>query len=380
MGKGFTLSVYPWSYLAEYTEKIPPGNVPQEDRGDGTKSHWQEKFLEGEHKSRAEEMRLDPDEQEALLNRRNHITGLPLVNYTTQYGLGCFEGLKAFPQPDGNLKLFRPDENGKRMARSMAGLKMPVFPPELFLSAVKGVVKRNCDIGFFPDYDSEWEKDNYTTGHSVYIRPFTYSEGAIGLGLSAKPWVVVISTPVGSYFKPGTPSAVTTDRIRAVKNGTGWIKCNANYVLPILAKKEAEQAGYMEAIFLDAETKNYVEEGSSCNIFFHLKDGSLITPSLEDTILPGINRKSIITLAEDMGITVSERKITIEEAMAESKEVFVTGTAAGVAYIESITHKGKKKQFSGGKIGELTKQLRDTLKGIQYGAVEDKYGWMVDIG
>jgi len=231
MGKGFTLSVYPWSYTARYNENITPGNIPKDDLEGGNRSHWKENFLEGEHKTPEEEMLLDPDEQEALLNRRNHITGLPLVNYTTQYGLGCFEGLKAFPQPNGGLKLFRPGENGKRMARSMAGLKMPVFPPELFLSAVKGVVKRNYDIGFFPAYDSEWEKDNFATGHSVYIRPFTYAEGAIGLGLSAKPWVVVVSTPVGSYFKPGTPGAVTTDRVRAVKNGTGWIKCNANYVL-----------------------------------------------------------------------------------------------------------------------------------------------------
>jgi branched-chain amino acid aminotransferase len=379
MAKGFTLSVYPWTYLGKYTGSIAPGEIPAEDTGKGNPDNWEDKYLEGGHQSPSEEQGMSAGEQEILLRKRNHIAELPLVNYTTQYGLGCFEGLKAFPQPDGNLKLFRPNENGLRMARSMEGLMMPVFPPELFVKAVQEVVKRNYEIGFYPAYDTSWEKDDFTSGHSVYIRPFSYSEGAIGLGLSAQPWVVIVTTPVGSYFKPGTPSAVTTDRIRAVKRGTGWIKCNANYVIPIMAKKEAEKAGYMEAVFLDAEHRAYVEEGSSCNIFFYLKNGTLVTPSLEDTILPGINRKSIITLARDRSVTVEERRISIQEAVEESREVFVTGTAAGVAYIESITHNGTKRQFNGGQIGELTRELRNTLKGIQYGAVEDKYGWMTGI-
>ncbi|MFP4383843.1 MAG: branched-chain-amino-acid transaminase [Spirochaetia bacterium] len=379
MAQGFTLSVYPWTYLGKYTGSIAPGEIPAEDTGNGNPDNWKGKYLEGDHRSPSEEQEMSADEQGILLRKRNHIKELPLVNYTTQYGLGCFEGLKAFPQPDGKLKLFRPDENGRRMAGSMEGLMMPVFPPDLFVKAVKEVVKRNYEMGFYPGYDKSWEKDDFTSGHSVYIRPFSYSEGAIGLGLSAQPWVVIVTTPVGSYFKPGTPSAVTTDRIRAVKRGTGWIKCNANYVIPIMAKKEAEKAGYMEAIFLDAAHRKYVEEGSSCNIFFYLKSGTLVTPSLEDTILPGINRKSIITLAREKGITVAERRISIEEAVEESREVFVTGTAAGVAYIESITHNGKKQQFSGGQIGELTRELRNTLKGIQYGSIEDKYGWMTGI-
>ncbi|MEJ2664951.1 MAG: aminotransferase class IV, partial [Spirochaetia bacterium] len=123
----------------------------------------------------------------------------------------------------------------------------------------------------------------------------------------------------------------------------------------------------------------FVEEGSSCNIFFLLNNDTLVTPSLEDTILPGITRKSVLTIAQDLGLKTQERKISIDEAMSDSKEVFVTGTAAGVSFIESITHNGKTAVFNNKKIGEVSHALLTTLKGIQYGAGEDKYGWMVDV-
>ena len=178
-------------------------------------------------------------------------------------------------------------------------------------------------------------------------------------------------------MRPGNASAVTTDRIRAVRGGTGWIKCNANYVTPILAKKEAEAQGYMEAIFLDSEERTYIEEGSSCNIFFYLKNGTLVTPELQDTILPGVTRKSVLALAQDLGVQTEERKVSIDEVLSDAKEVFVTGTAAGIAHIESITHKEKTSDYGGGQIGELTFRLLKMLKGIQYGAIEDTHGWMI---
>ena len=217
------------------------------------------------------------------------------------------------------------------------------------------------------------------SGHSVYIRPFSYSEPAIGVSLSSNPWVVIVTTPVGSYFRPGNAKAVTTDKARATPNGTGWIKCNANYVIPALAKTEAEAAGYMEVIFLDALERTYIEEGSSCNIFFHLKNGTLVTPELGDTILPGINRSSVIALAEELGVTTEERKISIHEAMEDAKEAFLTGTAVGVSYIESITHQEKTVVFGDGTMGELTMALQRTLKGIQYGSLEDNHGWMMPV-
>jgi branched-chain amino acid aminotransferase len=363
MPKGFTLEINPSVYLAKY-------------RGNDT---WHEEFKEMPHLTKEEEQALEPHKRLALIRQRNSFPELPLVNYTTQYGLGCFEGLKAFPQKNGSLKLFRPLENGRRMESSMRGLLMPVYPKELFVDAVVKVVANNKRLGFTPAYDPEWEKQDFMYGNSVYIRPFSYSESAIGLGISKEPWVAIVTTVVGTYFMAETPSAVTTEMIRATPRGTGSIKCNANYVTAILAKKQAEAKGYMEAVFLDSREHTYVEEGSSCNIFFLLQDDTLVTPSLEDTILPGITRKSILTIAADMGLKTQERRISIHEAMTESKEVFVTGTAAGVSYIESITHQGKTAVFNDKKIGEVSHSLLVTLKGIQYGAKEDKYGWMIGV-
>ncbi|MBN1686762.1 MAG: branched-chain-amino-acid transaminase [Spirochaetales bacterium] len=363
MATGFTLSVYPWIYLARF----------ETDNG------WTERYIEQPHRSPSEEAAMDRAEFRDLLLKRNTIEGLPVVNLTTQYGFGVFEGLKALPHPDGNLYLFRPDRNANRFNRSMAGLKMPAYPQDMFVDAVKGVGRKNLDLGFAPVYDHAWEKDDFTAGHSMYMRPFTYSEPAIGLGMSSEPWVIIIATLVSSYFRPGSSSAVTTTRIRAVPGGTGWIKCDANYVTPILAKKEAEAAGYMEAIFLDAVEHRYIEEGSSCNIFFYLKNGKLVTPELQDTILPGVTRSSVLTLAQDMGVETEERKIAIDEVMADAKETFVTGTAAGIAHIESVTHRGKTAKFAGGKMGEMTRALLKELKGIQYGTIEDRHAWMVRV-
>ena len=358
----FTLSVYPWVYLAKY--------------GNG---RWDETYEEKHHLTPVEESNLDEKQLADLLQERNSFPTLPLVNYTSQYGLGCFEGLKAFPQPDGSLKLFRPSENARRFDRSMQGLKMPGYPVDLFVNAVSEVVGKNQTIGFAPKYDADWETNHFLAGHAVYVRPFSYSEPAIGLGLSTEPWIVIATTQVGSYFLPGSSSAVTTTRTRAVPGGTGWIKCNANYVTPILAKKEAEAEGYMEAIFLDAAEHRYIEEGSSCNIFFYLQNGKLVTPALQDTILPGITRNSVLQLATDLGISTEERKISIEEVMSDAKEVFVTGTAAGIAYIESITHHGRESVYCDREMGDLSRSLLNRLKGIQYGAEPDTHDWMVPV-
>ena len=363
MAKGFTLEIYPWVYMAQY----------------GAEDSWEEQYIEKEHLSPQEEAALPEDKQRELLRKRNSFPELPLVTYTSQYGLGCFECLKAFPQRDGSLKIFRPDGNARRMHNSMEGLHMPPYPEELFLKAVREVVKRNQALGFAPSYDPAWEKENFVTGHSVYIRPFAYTEGGIGVNLSDHPYVVIITTPVGSYFKPGRSRAMTTPRIRAHRGGTGWIKCASNYVTSALAKKEAESQGYMEAVFLDAEEGKYFEEGSSCNIFFLLKNGTLVTPSLEDTILPGITRLSILQIAKDYGLKTEERRISVQEVFSDAVEFFASGTAAGVTYFESLTHEGKEVVFADGKIGEFSVHALKTLKGIQYGLIEDKYGWMVAV-
>lgn len=364
MAAGFSLSVYPWQFRAKWT----PAKV------------WTETYIELEHLSPKAESELSDQAMNALLARRNAAGELPLVNYTSQYGMGCFEGLKAYPQKDGSLKIFRPDMNGKRFERSMIGLKMPGFPAARFVEANLETVRRNAETGFRPYWNDSWEKTDFASAEAVYLRPFTLSEGGIGLNLSYFPWVVIAATPVGSYFDLDANSkAITTDMVRANTKGTGWIKCDANYVIPTLAKKDAVAKGYMEAVFLDAKEQKYIEEGSSCNIFFRLKDGSLVTPALEDRILDGVNRRSVLELAADIGVNTAERPISIEEAMDQGTECFVTGTAAGVSYLESLTHNGQTAIFNKGKMGDLTATLLRQLKGIQYGTVADKFNWMVQV-
>lgn len=356
---GFSLALYPIAYRARFD-----GNA------------WREEFIEQPHLTPAEEAALSAEDLGDLNERRNHFAGVPLVNFTTQYGMGCFEGLKAFPQKGAGLKIFRPGENAARFARSMKGLLMPSFPEEYFVRACIEVTSRNAALGFKPTYRPEWEKDGFVSAEAVYLRPFSFAESGIGVGIPERPSVFIVANPVGSYFKPGISSAVTTERVRATPKGTGWIKADSNYVISALAKKEAETAGYMEVLFLDAIERRFVEEGSSCNAFFLLKSGELVTPELGDTILPGITRKSVIELARAQGVKVSERKITIQEVLSDAGEVFFTGTAAGVTFVESVTHLGKKASF-GGKPGDLTARLARELKGIQYGAVKDERGWMV---
>jgi len=358
----FALNSYPVSYRARYLDK-----------------RWSEEYLEKPHAAPEEEAEMSAEEREKIENLRNCYNDMPLVNYTSQYGLACFEGLKALPQKDGGLAIFRPDRNAARFSRSMKGLMMPPFPEELFVKACIETVKHNAALGFCPRYNPEWEKDSFISADSVYIRPFTIAEGGIGVNISHEPWVLVINTLVSAYFSSANSDAIVTERIRATPKGTGWIKACSNYTIAALAKHEAINAGYMECVFLDAIHHKYIEEGSSCNIFFYLKSGELVTPELGDTILPGITRASIIELALDRGIKVTERKIAIDEALDEAKECFVSGTAVGATPITSLTWQGKKAIFNDGKTGELTNEIRNTIKGIQYGTLPDPKGWLVRV-
>ncbi|MDR0998862.1 MAG: branched-chain-amino-acid transaminase [Treponema sp.] len=358
----FSLNSYPVVYRGKYGKK-----------------GWKGKYIEKPHETPEGEAAMRATARSALIDSRNLYDDMPLVNYTTQYGLSCFEGLKALPQKGGGLAIFRPDRNAARFYKSMEGLYMPPFPEEVFVKACVETVKRNARLGFRPIYDRAWEKDSFMSADSVYIRPFTYSEGGIGVNICHEPWVMIINTPVSAYFSGGSSGAVVSDRIRANPRGTGWIKASSNYVMAALAKHEALEKGYMECVFLDATEHKYVEEGSSCNIFFFLKSGELVTPALGDTILPGITRSSIIELARDRKVKVSERKISIDEVLEETRECFVSGTAAGATPITSLTFGKKKAVFNQGKVGELTVHIRDTLKGIQYGILLDTKGWLVRV-
>jgi branched-chain amino acid aminotransferase len=236
----FTLNSYPITYRARFAA-----------------SGWTEEYLEKPHKTPTEEAAMGEAEREALAASRNFYSDMPLVNYTTQYGLGCFEGLKALPQKDGGLAIFRPDQNAKRFKRSMEGLLMPGFPEDAFVKAVVEVVRRNAALGFRPQYQAEWKKDSFMTADSVYIRPFTYAEGGIG---------VAPSKALGhGHYHPGKrllferPLRGGYHGVSGHSRGTGWIKAASNYVISTLAKHEANQAGFMECVFLDAKEQKYLK-------------------------------------------------------------------------------------------------------------------------
>ncbi|GAB1481892.1 hypothetical protein MASR2M78_07070 [Treponema sp.] len=163
---------------------------------------------------------------------------------------------------------------------------MPGFPEDIFVKAVVEAVRRNAALGFRPAYNVEWEKTSFISADSVYIRPFSYPEAGIGVAPSKAPYVMVITTPVSAYFSGSNTAASTTDRVRATKHGTGWIKAASNYVISTIAKHEANAAGFMECIFLDALEAKYLEEGSSCNIFVRLKSGELVTPTSATPYFP----------------------------------------------------------------------------------------------
>lgn len=359
----FNLSMYPVSYIAQYNPST---------------NKWEESWFQADSIPKTDLDAMSEAEQDKVYEKRNNFD-LPLINYTTQYALGCFEGMKAYPQKDGSLSLFRPDRNAKRFYNSMKGLYSPGFPEDLYIKASTEFLKRNAALGYIPEYKTEWENTAFASANAVYMRPFMYSEGAIGVGISKAPYVIISATTVSSYFKGTNTKAVITNRIRATPNGTGWIKCASNYVVSALAKKEAEDAGFMEVVFLDPVHRKYIEEGSSCNIFFKLKTGELVTPELGDTILPGITRDSVIDLARSQGVRVVERKISIQEVTKKCVECFVTGTAAGITPIESITWKGKEYVFNAKGQGELGESLQSILKGTQYGTVADTRSWNVQI-
>jgi branched-chain amino acid aminotransferase len=355
----FNLEMYPVVYLAQYNPQT---------------KEWDEKWIEIDHIPYQELMAMSEEKRAEVYAKRNNIN-LPGVSYTSQYGFGCFEGMKAFSTKDGGISIFRPDRNAARFASSMHGLKTPVFPEDKYVAASINFVRKNAELGYVPAYNSAWEKDNYASASSVYIRPFMNSEGAIGVGISKAPYVIICGTTVSSYFKGGNTKAVTTQRIRATPHGTGHIKCASNYVISALAKREAEEAGYMEVVFLDAVEHKFIQEGSSCNIFFLLKNGTLVTPDLGDTILPGITRASTIVLAQQQGITVEERPVSIDEVLSDAVECFVTGTAAGLTPIESITHNGKEAVFNNRQPGKTAVSIQKILKGGQYGSAPDTNGW-----
>ena len=287
------------------------------------------------------------------------------------YAQGIFEGMKAFIQPDGGIAVFRPEENWARMNRSAVRMCIPEFPADVVEEGLEELLKI--------------EKDWIPTqpGTALYIRPtIVATRIMLGVHASTEYLFFIILSPVGSYYAHGlepTKLLVEDFYVRSAIGGTGEAKCLGNYAASMKAGEEAEEKGFDQVLWLDAKDKKYVEEVGSMNIFFVI-DGEVVTPALVGSILPGITRKSCLQVLRDKGYRVSERRVSIDEVVEAAKngtldEAFGTGTAAVISPVGLIQYKGVDYVINGGKMGEITKMLYDTITGIQYGKLEDKYGW-----
>ena len=291
------------------------------------------------------------------------------------YGQEIFEGMKAYRQPDGSIGLFRPTANAKRFANSAKRLALPEMPVELFMETVEALVKQ--DAGWVPN----------KVGESLYIRPFMIAtEVGLGVRPSNKATYLLIATPAGAYFDPSKAVSVwiSTEYVRAAQGGTGEAKCGGNYAASLVAQKAAAKEGCDQVVWIDAKERKWIEEMGGMNLYFVKgkgADATVITPKLTGTLLPGITRDSILSVAADLGYKVDEVMLSIDDwrdgvTSVEITEIFACGTAAVVSPV------GQAKSAMGiwvtgdGQPGTITMQIRNHLLGIQHGTIADKHNWM----
>ncbi len=287
------------------------------------------------------------------------------------YGQECFEGLKVFETKSGEAVAFRIDENAKRFARSAHKILMEPVPEEMFIDAVMRVVKANKR--FIPPYG---------TGASLYVRPLLIGTGPqVGVKPATEYMFIVFVTPVGPYFKTGFKPVdlVVEEQVdRAAPLGVGDAKVGGNYAAGMRASMRAKQAGYTEVLYLDAKHKRYIDESGPANFFAISADDQYITPE-SSSILPSITNKSLITLAEEMGLRPQRRPIDVEEIFT-FKEAGCCGTAAVITPIGSITYRDRKAVYCpDGQPGPISTRLYKQLTAIQVGDAPDPYGWLTRI-
>jgi branched-chain amino acid aminotransferase len=285
------------------------------------------------------------------------------------YGQGVFEGLKARRAADGRILVFRPDANARRFGRSAARVGMPAFPEDEFLRAVAGLVREN--VRFVPP----------TGRGSFYIRPVQVAlEPRLGLSLCDQFGVIAYGSPVGPYFAKGDAPGLRVrvlEQGRVAPGGTGAAKAMGNYAGTIPLAQPWKERGFDDVLFLDAREERLVTESVGSNVFAVLRSGTLVTPPLDDQILPGVTRESVIHIArESLGMTVEERALPIDEVMQDAAEVFFTGTAYTLLSINELSYRSDTARFPDAKVRD---SLFEILDGIQTGRDEDPYGWNVEI-
>lgn len=304
------------------------------------------------------------------------------------YAQEIFEGLKAYAHPDGSIWAFRPESNAARMARSAQRLALPELPADWFLGSITDLVS----------VDSQWVPSGGEK--SLYIRPFMFaSEAFLGVRPSQHVTYGVIASPAGAYFFGGVEPVdiwLSQNYARAAAGGTGAAKCGGNYAASLLPQREAAEHGCAQVAFLDPAEQTWVEELGGMNLFFVHSDGSIVTPELSGSILAGVTRDSVLTLARDLGYDVIERKFSIDEwqegaADGSITEVFACGTAAVITPVRALKWDGGEAVVAPPKDGTsdatsgstrdggVTMKIRAALVDIQYGRAPDNHGWMYQL-
>ena len=295
---------------------------------------------------------------------------------TLHYGQSIFEGFKAYVQPDGSIKTFRPEANAARFNRSAKRMAMPEIPAELFIQAADALI----------NLDKDWVPKN--VGESLYLRPFMIaSEAFLGVRPATEYLFIIIASPAGAYFPSGVKPVsvwISEDFVRAAPGGTGEAKCAGNYAASLVAQAEALKKGCDQVVWLDAVNRQNIEEMGGMNLFFVYQENgqtTIVTPELTGTLLPGITRLSLLQIAQDLGYKTAERKITVQEwrddiASGKMTEVFACGTAAVITPVGTAKANGFEMTINNGQNGAVTMALREALLGIQHGTVKDTHGWM----
>ena len=291
------------------------------------------------------------------------------------YGQEMFEGMKAYKGADGKTYLFRPEKNAQRANESNKRLCIPEIPEDIFVDAVKAVVK----------VDEDWIPTE--EGTSLYIRPFVIATDAfLGVAPSKTYLFMVILSPSGAYYSEGLAPVgiwIEDDYVRAVKGGIGYTKTGGNYAASLAAQVKAHDAGFSQVLWLDGVERRYIEEVGAMNIFFKI-DGKVVTPMLNGSILPGVTRNSVLQLLREWGIPAEERRISVDELLEAQKngkleEVFGTGTAAVISPVGKLRYKDEIMTIGDGGIGPVSQKLYDTITGIQTGKLDDPFGWRVTL-
>jgi len=293
------------------------------------------------------------------------------------YAQEIFEGLKAYRHADDSIWLFRPERNAARFAASAARLALPEFPADDFLGSVEALIE--ADRVWVPSGGEQ----------SLYLRPFMFaSEAFLGVRAAKRVTYCCIAGPAGAYFASGVKPVsiwISTTYTRAAPGGTGAAKCGGNYAASLVAQQEAAAHGCDQVMFADGAEHAWVEELGGMNVYLVTTDNELVTPELNGSILEGVTRDSILTLAKEYGLTPVERRISVAElldgvATGAVSEVFACGTAAVITPIGSLHNDAGTFQVGGGVAGETTTAMRTGLLDIQYGRVEDSHGWLHRVG